>query len=480
MRSILILSLALFFLAACGDAPPDVDSLVAGLDRGTNEERLNAAMGLAALGDEGIQQLRARLLRDEPADGEGTPFEVQPPDKLDGRFYAAQGLGAVGPEGVAALLDVLEGRDEIARIEAQRVLTGLTLDDAAVTRLADVVGGPNVMAASRAAELLGAQPPEVALRVIDRVAADERPAFRRRAMLTGAQREDALGEATVVRFLADPAPEVRAEAAKLAGTRIRIGLVTPTLRAALLEHLGTEGEESVVAWLIAAMQLDSDDQALPLAAALEAAPDGLLAERIPGLLASWRRLDDGVRTALEAALLHGSPRAQLRAIVALATLADQGRQRGEPWWPPEETAARRETWADRVLQIARATEPADPDALLALGVFPEASAAAEPLLRAALQGDDGELALVAILAADTLALPARVALKPAIERWRTSTDAGPREAAETWLERHGDERAEVETADAAGAMPGALRGPAAAERPQPAPQASDPVDDDGR
>ncbi|MCB9826519.1 MAG: hypothetical protein H6805_11935, partial [Planctomycetes bacterium] len=87
MRSILILSLALFFLAACGDAPPDVDSLVAGLDRGTNEERLNAAMGLAALGDEGIQQLRARLLRDEPADGEGTPFEVQPPDKLDGRFY---------------------------------------------------------------------------------------------------------------------------------------------------------------------------------------------------------------------------------------------------------------------------------------------------------------------------------------------------------------------------------------------------------
>ena len=113
-------------------------------------------------------------------------------------------------------------------------------------------------------------------------------------------------------------------------------------------------------------------------------------------------------------------------------------------------------------------------------MFPEASAAAEPLLRAALQGDDGELALVAILAADTLALPARVALKPAIERWRTSTDAGPREAAETWLERHGNERAEVETADTAGAMPGALRGPAAAERPAPAPQTSDPVDDDGR
>jgi hypothetical protein len=167
--------------------------------------------------------------------------------------------------------------------------------------------------------------------------------------------------------------------------------------------------------------------------------------------------------------------------VALATLADQGRQRGEPWWPPEETATRREAWAERVLQIARATEPADPDALLALGVFPEVSAAAEPLLRAALQGDDGELALVAILAADTLALPARVALKPAIERWRTSTNAGPRQAAETWLDRHGDERVEVETADsAAGAMPAGLRGPTAADRPAPVPQASDPVDDDGR
>lgn len=480
MRSIVILSLALFLLAACGDAPPDVDGLVAGLDRGTNEERLRAAMGLAALGDEGIRQLRARLLRDAPADGQGTPFEVQPPDKLDGRFYAAQGLGAVGPEGVSALFDVFEGRDEIARIEAQRVLTGLTLDDAAISRLADIVGGANVMAAARAAELLGAQPPAVAQAVIDRVAADERPLFRRRAMLTGAQREDALGEATLVRFLADPAMELRAEAAKLAGTRIQVGLATPTLRAALLQHLGTEREESVVAWLLAAMQLDSDDQALPLAAALEAAPDGLLAERIPGLLATWGRLEDGVRTALEAALLHGSARAQLRSIVALTTLADRGRQRGEAWWPPEETAARREAWAERVLQIARATEPTDPDALLALGVFPEVSAAAEPLLRAALQGDDGERALVAILAADTLALPARVALKPAIERWRTSTDAGPRQAAEAWLERHGNERVEVETADnASGAMPAGLRGPAT-ERPAPVPEASDPVDDDGR
>ncbi|MGE0192070.1 MAG: hypothetical protein AB7T63_08500 [Planctomycetota bacterium] len=476
MRSIVILPLALLLLVACGEGRPDVDALVAGLDRGTHEERLEAAMGLAALGEEGIAPLRRRLLRDEPAPADGTPFEVQAPEKLDGRFYAAQGLGAIGTEGVSALLDVLDGRDEVARVEAQRVLAGLTLDDAALERVAAILGGTNVMAASRAAELLGAQSPEAAQRVIDRIARDERPLVRRRAMLTGAQREDALAEATVVRFLADPSMDVRAEAAKLAGTRITMGLATPALRSALVDRLRVEAEEPVVAWLLAALGQDSEDQALPLAGLLHAAPDSLLAERLPGLLASWRKTDEPIRTALDAVLVHGSPRAQLRAIVALASLLDHARQRGEAWWTPVEVADHREGWAERVLEIARATDPPDADALLALGVFPEVSAAAEPLLRAALQGEDGERALAAILGADTLARPARVALRPDIERWRTSTQAATREAAEAWLERHGDERAEAEAADTAGAaMPGALRGP-----PAPAPAASDPVDDDGR
>lgn len=437
MRSSLLIlaTLAVLLLSSCGaEGPPATADLVAGLDRGTHEERLAAAAGLAALGSEGLAALRARLTQPP---GPDASFRVDAPEGLDGRFYAAQALGAFGQDGVPVLLDVLGGADEIARIEAQRVLAGLTLDEDAIDRLGALLAGSNVMAAARAGELLGMQPAEAAARGAARAAADERPFFRRRALLVGAQREDALGQATIEAFLADPDPGLRTEALKLLGTRIVAGHTGNEAVDVLLGRLAKESEADVATWITTVLQQLDGQDAARVAAHLVGVIDGPLAERLPAVLAAWGDYDPAVRAPVEALLERGAPRVQVRAILALGALHDKARSEGRPWLGTEETATVREAWIARLLSIADASGPEErAEALLALASFPEASAATVTRLRAALEGDDGDVAAVAILVSESLVEQARQDLREAVDRWRRREHPGAQRAADLWWERY--------------------------------------------
>ncbi len=448
MRRPPVLLALLTLLAACG-GEPDVDALVEGLDRGTHAERLEAAMGLAALGAEGVAPLRERLLRDAPAPTEGVPFRVDVPESVDGRHYAAQGLGALGPDGVPALLDALTGNDEIARVEAQRVLAGLTLDDRALDRLGAALNGSNVMAAARAGELIAMLPPDAAKRALGPALRNESAFFRRYALRTAAKRSDELGTTVLIDALADTERGIREEAARLAGDRLAGGRGSASLREALAARLAAEEDEGVATWVATALSTEPPEDLASWVERLSGDATGArLAERVPGLLAAWGRFESPVPERLEALVTNGAPRASVRAVVALAALLERARSTGKPWLDPIEVSAARERWARRAYDVARGDDPAARlDALSALGVFPEFAADSVPLLRAALEGDHAESALVAIVAADSLPAPAIDDLRPFVSRWRESESDAVRAAAEAWWQRHGGDEDRADDVD---------------------------------
>lgn len=437
MSRIALLSLVVAALcAACGEPTPSDDDLVeamAALERGLPEERTRAASVLAEAGESAIPLLEARLLAADERDAEvreaGSP--------LDGRFHAAQALGAIGPPAIPALLRVLGGPSEPARIEAQHVLLGLSIEGPHAVELGALAGAEDLRVAGRAGELLATLPAETFALAVEPLASSLNPRVRTRAVHAYARRTDAAGREGVFRLLADEDARIRAECA---AQLVAIAEAAPMDASDVerwLDAFAAETDESVLAWHVTGMTV-LGPRVVPLLASRWAAdPKAALGERIPAVLVALVAYDEAARELLDRVAHSPNARTRIEAQLGRVRLLEAARMRGEAWLGPNE--------AEELALAAGAAilrELHDPNdavramALAALAEIPETSAATATAIAEVLRAAPSPtLAKVAIETADALVFPARRDLAPTIAAFESSADPVVADRAHTFRTR---------------------------------------------
>ena len=447
-------------LSGCGDAPApstqtassaDIAAWIEQLEIGSAAERFSVAAQLAGAGPLARDALRERLLRPmarEP--GVSRPTEKRP---LDAHHFAAQALGMMGTDGIPALLDVLEGDEELPRVEAQHVLTGLSLNPEQVHRLAGMLRSPKVMVAARAGELLRTQEAGPFVAGLRSAYTDERELMRLRVLGAIEAREDDAGQELLLEAAGEPDHDVRIRAWRILGDRIAAKRVDADRVAPMLDLLRKETRPEVASWIARALQAFEAPIDTALAEALsdalgqQNASPSALTWYLPGVLAARARPESyaSVVAALRLAGSKGDALTQLRAAHARVVLEASRAKVGAP--PPTDAsiAELREFASDRLLAAAGSREavPHREEAITLLRSFPERAADVARALRVALDVGSPEEQCAAIVTADGLLDAARASLRDAVAALKDHEDQRVQDHVRVWWGRHGERGAEV-------------------------------------